>query len=105
MILRLEETGDLEEISKTDSLQNTKWISGSLYDDINDIFHLEADDESQEETDNVLMFLLTGEGGLKVCQLFETAKGGLVNSTKANLRILRCIDYLIWVILSLQQMD
>ena len=74
MILRLEETGDLEEVSRTDSLQNTKWISGSLYDDINDIFHLDADDESQDETGNMLMFLLTGEGGLKACRFLETAK-------------------------------
>ena len=70
MILRLEETGDLEEIGRKDSLQKTKWISGSLYDDINDIFHLDAEDESQEETGNVLMFLLSSEGGLKVCRFY-----------------------------------
>ena len=93
MILKLEETGDLEEISRKESLQHNKWISGSLYDDINDVFHLDIEDESQDEAGNVLMFLLAAEGGLKVCPVIQVVKCSLFHNAKANLSIRRFIDH------------
>ena len=66
ILVRAEESGDLEEVDRGDFLKNTKWLSGSLFDDLNDVFHLEVDDESQEEGGNILMFLLSAEGALKV---------------------------------------
>lgn len=68
-LVKAEESGDLEEVGQGDHLESSKWLSGSLFDDLNDVFHLEADDESQEEGGNVLMFLLSAEGALKVSSL------------------------------------
>ena len=66
MIVKSEETGDLEEVERGDTLLKTKWLSGSLFDDSNDIFRLESEDEEQDEGGNVLMFLVDAQGGLKV---------------------------------------
>ena len=66
MLIKAEESGDLEEVERGHALLNTKWTSGSLYDDSNDIFRLESEDEEQDEGGNVLMFLINVQGGLKV---------------------------------------
>lgn len=64
-ILRADDSGDLEEIEGPDS-QTTKWQSGSLFDDVNDVFRLTDDAMEEGDSSSVLMFLLTTEGGLQV---------------------------------------
>ena len=66
MVLKADETCDLEEIDRGDSVVGTKWLSGSLYEDSNDVLRLESGEEDDEEAGNVLMFLLTAAGGLQV---------------------------------------
>lgn len=70
MILKAEESGDLEEIDRGGVLLENRWLSGSLYEDSNDTLRLETEDDSDDEAGNVLMFLLNDEGGLEVsCDL------------------------------------
>lgn len=66
MILRADESGDLEEVEQGEAILNGKWLSGSLYEDSNDVLRLEAGEDSEDEAGNVLMFLLSAEGGLQV---------------------------------------
>lgn len=69
MVLKAEESGDLEEVEGGKLFQSTPWVSGSLFDDSNDVFRLESDEGSDDEAGNILMFLLSEGGGLKVYQL------------------------------------
>ena len=65
-VLKVQESGELEEIDMPDSFKEQQWTSGSLFDDANDIFRLESEIEVEDEGGNVLLFLLSIEGGLKV---------------------------------------
>ena len=66
-VASLDESGDLELLEQGERLLSGKWLSGSLYDDTNDIFRLQYDDaDEEEEAGNVLMFLLSTAGGLHV---------------------------------------
>lgn len=66
MVLKADESGDLDEIEQGKACHETKWLSGSLYEDSNDVLRLESDDENEDEAGNVLMFLLNSQGGLEV---------------------------------------
>ncbi len=66
MILKADEKGDLEEIERGESSLRSKWLSGSLYEDSNDVLRLESGEDDDDEAGNVLMFLLTIGGGLQV---------------------------------------
>jgi cleavage and polyadenylation specificity factor subunit 1 len=67
IILRSDHTGELEEVEISSALSSGKWISGSLFDDSNDVFRLDAEEEEQDEDGgSILIFLLNDEGGLKV---------------------------------------
>ena len=66
MILKADESGDLEEFEKSDLLSAGEWASGSLFDDSNDLFCLESDLDDEAEDENVLLFLLNAQGGLQV---------------------------------------
>ena len=71
VILGPDESGDLEVREQGERLNNGKWLSGSLYDDTNDIFRLQYDDDEEEEPGTVLMFLLSTNGGLHVSPWLE----------------------------------
>lgn len=66
MILKAEESGDLEELERGDAVLENQWRSGSLYEDSNDTLRLEIEDDNEDEAGNVLMFLLSNGGGLQV---------------------------------------
>ena len=66
--LRADESGDLDEIEQSDALTNQKWISGCLYEDLNDVFRLEFSDD-EEDVSNVLAFLSSASGGLHVSSI------------------------------------
>ena len=65
-ILKADETGDLEDIDRGEVFVGTKWLSGALYEDSNDVLRLESGEDDDEESGNVLIFLLTAAGGLQV---------------------------------------
>ena len=67
VVLTGDENGDLDEVSQSEAFKAGKWLSGSLYEDSNDILRLEYPEESEDEAGNVLMFLLNAKGGLQVC--------------------------------------
>lgn len=69
IVLTADENGDLDEVSQSEAFKTGKWLSGSLYEDSNDILRLEYPDESEDEVGNVLMFLLNAKGGLQVRQM------------------------------------
>ncbi|KAL8998200.1 MAG: hypothetical protein Q9169_002685 [Polycauliona sp. 2 TL-2023] len=69
LVLRADESGDLDEVELGDSLKQKGLRAGSLYEDANDVFRLESDDEIEDDAGNVLMFLLTVAGGLQVFRL------------------------------------
>ncbi|KAL9046240.1 MAG: hypothetical protein Q9214_000876 [Letrouitia sp. 1 TL-2023] len=87
LLLRAEESGDLDEIELGPSLQKKEVRSGTLFEDTNDNFRLEFED-SDDEAGNVLMFLLTEGGGLQVCQAFY-GKSRLVWSNFNQAQIFR----------------
>lgn len=66
MVLKAEESGDLEELERGDAVLENRWLSGSLYEDSNDTLRLETEDDNEDEAGNVLMFLLSNGGGLQV---------------------------------------
>lgn len=66
MVLKADESGDLEELERGDCVLENQWISGSLYEDSNDTLRLETEDDDEDEAGNVLMFLLSNGGGLQV---------------------------------------
>lgn len=68
VVLTADESGDLDEVSQSEAFKAGNWLSGSLYEDSNDVLRLEYPEESEDEASNVLMFLLTAKGGLQVCR-------------------------------------
>ena len=66
IVLTADENGDLDEISQSEPFKAGNWLSGSLYEDSNDVLRLEYPEESEDEAGNVLMFLLNARGGLHV---------------------------------------
>ena len=80
MVLRADESGELEETETTEAISGTKWISGSLFNDFNDFFRLTSDTMEEDDMANVLAFLLTTEGGLQVSSY------ALVGNVSNNLR-------------------
>ncbi|KAI4193345.1 MAG: hypothetical protein LQ350_008363 [Teloschistes chrysophthalmus] len=68
-LLRVDESGDLDEVEQDPSLQEKNFRSGSLYDDIKGFFRLESELETEDDAGTVLMFLLTVEGGLQIYSL------------------------------------
>lgn len=66
VVLKADESGDLDEIEQETASRERKWLSGSLYEDSNDVLRLESDDDNEDEAGNVLMFLLNIQGGLEV---------------------------------------
>ena len=72
-VLGPDDMGNLDLLEQGKKLIDEKWISGSLYDDTNDIFRLQYDDVEDEEAGHVLMFLLTTVGGLYVSQSLDWA--------------------------------
>lgn len=69
MVLRADESGDLDEVEQGEAVREDKWVSGSLYEDSNDVLRLETGDDSEDEAGNVLMFLLSHGGGLQIFRL------------------------------------
>lgn len=67
LVLRADESGDLDEVEQGDNLKQKGFRAGSLHEDANDVFRLESDAEIEDDAGNVLMFLLTVAGGLQVC--------------------------------------
>lgn len=73
VVLTADENGDLDEVSQSEAFRAGKWLSGSLYEDSNDILRLEYPEESEDEVGNVLMFLLNAKGGLQVRQTLPSS--------------------------------
>ena len=70
MVLKADHAGELEEIERSDALSSAQWVSGSLFDDSNDVFRLESDEEDvDDDGGSILMVLLTADGGLQVWAL------------------------------------
>lgn len=63
VVLTADERGEFDETNREVTGQ---WLSGSLYEDSNDVLRLEYPDDSEDEAGNVLMFLLSVAGGLQV---------------------------------------
>ncbi|KAL8663079.1 MAG: hypothetical protein Q9168_008152, partial [Polycauliona sp. 1 TL-2023] len=69
LVLRADESGDLDEVEQGESLKQKGFRAGSLYEDANDVYRLESDAEIEDDAGNVLMFLLTVAGGLQIFRL------------------------------------
>lgn len=92
MVLRADESGDLDEVEQGEAVREDKWVSGSLYEDSNDVLRLETGDDSEDEAGNVLMFLLSGGGGLQVgslslCMSIQSWTGVLCDSNVVLIEI------------------
>ena len=72
VILTEDESGDLDEVARGEAFRKSKWLSGSLFEDSNDILRLEYPEDSDDEAGNVLLFLLSAAGGLQVRDIFST---------------------------------
>ena len=69
ILLTEDESGDIDEVARGEAFRRGKWLSGSLFEDSNDILRLEYPEESDDEAGNVLLFLLTAIGGLQVREI------------------------------------
>ncbi|KAL8824130.1 MAG: hypothetical protein Q9170_008244, partial [Blastenia crenularia] len=69
MVLRADESGDLDQVEQGATLEQKGFEAGSLYEDSNDVFRLESEMEIEDDAGNVLMFLLTIGGGLQIFHL------------------------------------
>ncbi|KAL8707272.1 MAG: hypothetical protein Q9225_007788, partial [Loekoesia sp. 1 TL-2023] len=66
MVLRADESGDLDEVELGASLKSRGFKSGCLFEDANDVFRLESEVDVEDDAGNVLMFLLAVGGGLQI---------------------------------------
>ena len=66
VLLTEDESGDLDEVPRGEAFRKSKWSSGSLFEDSNDVLRLEYPEDSDDEAGNVLLFLLSATGGLQV---------------------------------------
>ena len=76
-MLTVDERGEIDEATRDVTGQ---WLSGSLYEDSNDVLRLEFPDDSEDEAGNVLMFLLSAAGGLKVRLIIPGVIAGPVST-------------------------
>lgn len=72
VLLTEDESGDLDEVARGEAFRKGKWLSGSLFEDSNDVLRLEYPEDSDDEAGNVLLFLLSAEGGLQVSEILNT---------------------------------
>ncbi|KAL9101501.1 MAG: hypothetical protein Q9163_003249 [Psora crenata] len=68
-ILTVDEDGDLDEVEQGENFKGSGWLSGSLYEDANDVLQLSYGSDDEEDSSNVLMFLLSAAGGLQIYRL------------------------------------
>ncbi|KAI9741103.1 MAG: mRNA cleavage and polyadenylation factor subunit [Cirrosporium novae-zelandiae] len=68
IVLEADASGDLDEVDRGDGVLKTKWLSGCLYEDRSGMFIGEMD-AGRNDRKNVLVFLLSAEGGLQVFHL------------------------------------
>lgn len=69
-IMKIDNNLELEEIEKEhDTLLSTKWLTGCLYEDTCGVFTKLQTDKGTKPGDNVVMFLLSGNGALHVYAL------------------------------------
>ena len=94
-LLKCDESGDLEEVERSDSLLATRWLSGGLYQDRNSRFgprYMNGPNKGGREPANLMMFLLSADGGLQVSltQLVILIAGSLTQSQVYNITSLDC---------------
>ncbi|RKF58449.1 Protein cft1 [Erysiphe neolycopersici] len=74
-VAQCDNSNELEEIEKVEkSLQTTKWVAGCLYNDHTCVFTLEQVDKNITSRQNVLLFLLSVDGGLHIYALPNLSK-------------------------------
>lgn len=74
-VAQCDQSNELEEIEKLEkSLQTTKWAAGCLYNDHTGVFTLEQADKKIASKQNVLLFLLSVDGGLYIYALPNLSK-------------------------------
>ncbi len=71
VLLTEDESGDLDEVATGEAFRKGKWVSGSLFEDSNDVLRLEYPEDSDDEAGNVLLFLLSAIGGLQVREILS----------------------------------
>ena len=67
VVLKENDSGELERIEEDEGLAKTRWQSGALFDDVDDAFHLANETvDDDDEAGSVLLFLLGTDGSLQV---------------------------------------
>ena len=84
LVLIADERGEIDEVNRDVAGQ---WLSGSLYEDSNDVLRLEYPDDSDDEAGNVLLFLLSAAGGLKVRRMSQDS---LSHNLITSIRVYVC---------------
>jgi cleavage and polyadenylation specificity factor subunit 1 len=70
-VVEIDNNLELEELEKIDdNLLSTKWLTGCLYEDTTGIFAKVQSDKGAKPGENVLMFLLSGNGALHVSYIW-----------------------------------
>ncbi|KID78715.1 Protein cft1 [Metarhizium brunneum] len=74
-IAQIHSNNELEEVLKPDgTLKSTKWASGCLYNDTQGIFQNNVNEQQADETDRIMMFLLSSVGALHVYALPDVSR-------------------------------
>lgn len=66
LLLRIDESGDLDEVSLSESISNSKWSSACLYHDKQQVFGPPPSTPNASSKDNAVMFLLSEDRKLSV---------------------------------------
>ncbi|MCJ1285002.1 mRNA cleavage and polyadenylation factor subunit [Xylographa opegraphella] len=75
MLLKADDSGELEEVEQGDVLSSTAWLSISIFDDSNDVFRLAGEEEeADDEASSVLVFLLNANGGLQIYKASDLSR-------------------------------
>lgn len=67
LLLRADDTGDLDEVPTGETITSVPWVSGSLYRDETHTFIPNQQNSTNQLFDNFLMFLLGQNGIISVC--------------------------------------
>ncbi|KAH8682460.1 CPSF A subunit region-domain-containing protein [Xylariales sp. PMI_506] len=74
-VVKMDNNLELEELPKEDdTLSSTKWLTGCLYEDTTGIFAKVQTDQGAKPGENIVMFLLSGNGALHIYALPDLSK-------------------------------
>ncbi|KAH0539099.1 hypothetical protein FGG08_004337 [Glutinoglossum americanum] len=93
LILISDESGEIEEFDRSDTILSSKWLSGCLYADRDGVLVGSKESRRNSQIQDILMFLLTAEGCLQIYNLPQLTAPFYVADTLSLLPPILSADY------------